>query len=205
MILNVHQLPMEYPNLAKMNMEKALHELNTYQKLSGGKFLTIYEIEGVKYLKIYNFNKHQIFNIKEHPHGYPEPTDEHSTVVCQHKQSPIKTNETDSDFEECYAAYPRKEGKSQALKHWKAHPRSKEDMLRAIRNYENDLKKRYLDPTERKKFTQQAGRFFFESWQDWVETEEDRKAKAEAERQRLLLAKEEEIRRRYTEEHKEDK
>jgi len=205
MILNVHQLKMDYPNLSKMNIGKIIEELNGYQKLGGGKFLTVYEIDGVKYLKIYNFDKHQIFNIKEKPHGYPEPKEEHSAVMCQHKQERTSLVNATSDFEECYSAYPRKEGKAQALKHWNAHPRAKADMLKAISNYEKDLNKRYFDPIERKKFTQTAGRFFFESWEDWVETEEDRKKKAEEDRQKKLEKEMEDKKAKFLAEHPEYK
>jgi|GEM_PF-2048661 len=180
-------------------------------QLSANGLIMVYEWNGMPILMIKNFKeKQEVRKAYETASKFPDP-DECNSVELQSipKYSKVsqssKVNLDNSDFEECYSAYPRKEGKAQALKHWNAHPRAKEDMLKAISNYEKDLNKRYFDPIERKKFTQTAGRFFFESWEDWIETEEDRKKKAEDERQKRLAKEMEDKKAKFLAEHPEYK
>ena len=200
-----------FPLVESMTISKVKTAMDSLAQLGMIKY---YENTGKKYLMIVN---HEEYNpTKDRGAGksiFPIPADFIDVNNSEELQSSPKLSKViksksellSSDFEECWAAYPRKEGKAQALKHWNAHPRSKEDMLKAISNYEKDLNKRYFDPIERKKFTQTAGRFFFESWEDWIETEEDRKKKAEDERQKRLAKEMEDKKAKFLAEHPEYK
>ena len=177
-------------------------------QLSANGLIVVYQWEDKPVLMIKNFkDKQEVRKDYEAASKFPDPNG-NEIINSRPTQEQVKSKSIailTSDFEECYAAYPRKEGKAQALKHWNARPRSKEDMLKAISNYEKDLNKRYFDPIERKKFTQTAGRFFFESWEDWIETEEDRKKKAEDERQKRLAKEMEDKKAKFLAEHPEYK
>lgn len=176
-----------FPFIKELSVEKISKSLIEIESVG---LIVRYKIDEVEYCKFPSFTKNHAPTAlaKEAPSVIPEPNGNEIKTDLKLTQELLESKERplSSDFEECYSAYPRKEGKAQALKHWNAHPRKKEDMLKAIANYEKDLNKRYSDPIERKKFTQTAGRFFFESWEDWIESEEDRKKKAEDEREKRL-------------------
>jgi len=73
------------------------------------------------------------------------------------------------EFEQCWAAYPRKQGKASAAKSYVAQVRPLVDgqtaMLSAIKNYKEEL--RMLGRTDQ--YTMHGSRFFNHVWRDYVD------------------------------------
>ena len=114
-----------------------------------------------KYLQFIGFWKNQSVNKdREAPSEIPTPEQLKSNSgvtpdellaklskdnIIQEQSLPIEEalKKQLADFEECWQAYPKKLGRKQAEKHWKAYIKSghtKEQVLKAIENYKSYIK-----------------------------------------------------------------
>lgn len=78
--------PYEVANIDEMT--QCLHSAGMVQ---------VYEVDGVKYLKVINFAKHQNPHIKEVSKGYPEPSASTVQAPCKHHASPVGTGNWELD------------------------------------------------------------------------------------------------------------
>jgi hypothetical protein len=82
----------------------------------------------------------------------------------------IALKTVESEFEVIWNIYPRKEGKKEALRHFKASVKTKDDLSNirsALENYKTSLKNKNTEP----QFIQQGQRWF-NNWKDWVSPDE---------------------------------
>ena len=83
-------------------------------------------------------------------------------------------------FEEVWSLYPRRLGKKQAHRHYKAQIKTRQDhidLLKAMDNYKKYLKKNNVE----EKFIQH-GSTWFNNWEDWFYAEEKEVQPASARR-----------------------
>ena len=98
-----------------------------------------------------------------------------SNAIASNLHMPIEDRDEDRDvsisvFEELWNNYPKKDGKKQALKHYKASVKTKEDMnniYKAALNY-----KQYIETEKIEVKFIKNGSTWFNNWQDWVEVKE---------------------------------
>lgn len=102
-----------------------------------------------------------------------EPKTEPKTVLEQEckevkKERSKPSSDIESFFEELWQAYPRKDGKKEALRHYKASVKTEADMDRI-----NDALGNYLESVVDKELQYiKTGKVWFNNWQDW-ELKED--------------------------------
>jgi hypothetical protein len=126
-----------------VSIDKLVHQL------ADKKFIIIYSINGLNYIQIENFTKHQNCHIKEQMSTIQAPCSsgvEHQpgTSCAQlnpespllNPESPLLNNTPPSDFNIFWEAYPNKKEKKYALKCWKKINGTRppiEKLLEAIR------------------------------------------------------------------------
>lgn len=157
------------------------------QVLHDKKFIFRYEVEGVRYIYIHNFLKHQNPHKNEAPSEIPEPLMYDTSTVQEQENN--STNPADSlnmipdslnqnkpdfltEFEKWWKRYPRKYGKADAQKEWVKLRKSGvsiEQLYKALDNYLEEIR---LTNKETKYILH--GRTFLgpgKRWDDYLQTE----------------------------------
>ena len=142
--------------------------------LDKAEFIRRYSINGQKYIQILNFEKHQNPHIKEAASTIPAPCEpdantEVATLIPSSliPDSPIPISsppafDPESAFGEVWNQYPNKDGKTAALRHFRATVKSEADLAR-IRNALNN----YLSSRRVREGFVKNGSTWFNGWRDW--------------------------------------
>ena len=155
------------------NFEKLLEKLCN----SSGKFVTHYGDDFGQYLQIENFKKHQSPHRNEKNNNIPE-LDGLQVITGNYEKlrSPLMNDErgmmndessevlpSESDFENLWGRYPKKDGKKEALRHFKSTVKTMDrfDLIsKALDNYIESIKgvnRQYV----------KNGSTWFNNWEDW--------------------------------------
>jgi hypothetical protein len=158
--------------------------------LSKKPFIQIYEVEGVRYIQIVNWDKHQNPHNTEKEsiippfNGYltvKEPFLNVGHTISSNISSHSNSNSTrvlKFDFEPLWNQYPNKLGKKEAERHFRASvltDQDYQDIQKALGNYVEKTK-----TTEAKYI--KHGSTWFNNWKDWISYEEP---KAEVDLEKL--------------------
>ena len=154
----------------KFNADEGLETLAT------ARFILRYMVGGCKYIQIFNFLKHQSPHVNEQASTIPAP-DMHQTAsvpVALIPSSLIPSSLIPESimpefsavdrFEAIWKKYPNKDGKRDALRHFKATVKCEEDwenIQKALGNY--------LASERVKKGFIKNGSTWFNGWRDWVD------------------------------------
>ena len=123
------------------------------------------ELQCVKNRSLVDFMKYGEFESK-YPFGRVSQEKEKE----EQKEEEEQKQSTELLFEQLWALYPRKEGKKESFRHFKATVKTNDDyvnILKAITNYNTALKNKKTEP----QFIQQGSRWF-NNWQDWISPDE---------------------------------
>ena len=147
------------------------------EQLADLKIIIIYEVNGEMFIKIKNWDKYQTL---VHPakDTIPDPTQETIKSISRDLQPQVKLvklvksskgklKDTKTfPFEEIWAQYPKRVGKKEAERHFRASVKTEqdwEDIQTALKNYLEYLKRKQ----EIEEFIQ-YGSTWFNNWRDWV-------------------------------------
>lgn len=168
----------------KIDMEKALQVLATPKanRKDPKPYIQRYEVSGNNYIQILEWHKHQkphhtekesqipkppIINIKgmEKGMGMGKINQLEASTELDNVSLTVKTK--GFDFESLWNEYPKRLGKKEAMRHFRASVKTEgdyENIKKALRNY-----KAYI---VEKKFEEQyikQGSVWFNNWQDWID------------------------------------
>lgn len=143
-----------------------------------------YTVNGSQYGVIRNFLKHQRIDkpspsklpipppIQEdstnHPRSLPPNTTKDKLI--EDKLSKVNTNTAWEEFESIWCMYPKRIGKKEAERHFKAQIKNQEDLLNIRKSLEN-----YLKSDRVKRGFIQNGSTWFNNWRDWIDYQEGEK------------------------------
>lgn len=150
--------------------------------LANGKFITRYVVGEVAVIQIPNFDAEQPIHPREPRNGFPAPpiTESLPPAPIAEASEPTtlpvseKPKELVFDFEALWKRYPRREGRKQAQKHFKATVKTMKDWLDIQNALDNYLKQLAKNQTELQ-FTK-AGATWFNNWRDYVDYHTDGRA-----------------------------
>lgn len=158
-----------------VNINEGLELLN-----SAG-FIQRYSVESSKYIQITNFEKHQNPHVKEQASTIPAPCKHHaSTEVAALIPDSLSSDspsldspappdfDSNRNFEVIWSKYPKRDGKKQALAHFRASVKNLEGMERIERALTN-----YLASQRVRDGFIKNGSTWFNNWQDWENYVED--------------------------------
>ena len=91
----------------------------------------------------------------------------------------------DEKFEELWGKYPSKDGKKEAIRHFKATVKNDDDFSRCSRGLENYLKHLALPQNSFK--NPKNGKTWFNNWQDWENWQEPERVENGADRDKRIL------------------
>ena len=159
--------------------------------------LVVYEFEGQEYLYHPKWDKWQTLRKDRlKPTDCPDPDNQKSTI-CQPtdnqmstigKPLPAEVNLTEVNrrevnntakawnFDAVWAKYPRKEGKTDAARHFKAQVKTEKDwndINRALDNFSAKLRKDATEP----KFIPHGSTWFNNRWQDYIDNDPQQSAR----------------------------
>lgn len=153
------------------------HDINTMlEQLKNAGFILRYEVEGNRFIQVINFEKHQYPNIREKDSTIPAPY-KHRTSTEQKRlnpsllntESPILNTAAPDDpgaaFESVWAAYPKRRGRKNAERHYRASVKTPEDVRairRALANYKKEIQGKDLQYVKN-------GDTWFNNWRDYLE------------------------------------
>ena len=143
-----------------------------------------YTVNGSQYGVIRNFLKHQRID-RPSPSKLPIPpqiSEDSSNVrghvppnttkdkLIEDKLSKVNTNSAWEEFESIWCIYPKRIGKKEAERHFKAQIKNQEDLLNIKKALEN-----YLKSDRVKRGFIQNGSTWFNNWRDWIDYKEGEK------------------------------
>lgn len=151
-----------------------------FMELHQHNHINLYEVRGVRYLEIRNYNKYQTADLSRigatnipAPNGSvpksnkPKNVEKKQQEPVKVKAKSVKIDKPKFDFESAWDLYPNKMGKKKAMRHFNAQIKTQQDyenLLKAIDNY-----KIYIIKTGKQDYMQNGSTFFNSNWEDYVD------------------------------------
>lgn len=149
--------------------------------LSKKPFIQIYEVEGVRYIQIVNWNKHQNPHHTEKESVIPEFNGyltvkqpllnvDDAISISSHSHISSYSNNIDTyDFNIIWLKYPRRLGRRDAERHFRSSVKNDQDMENLNKSLNNFLNSKVCkgDP----KYIPH-GSTWFNNWKDWIDYKE---------------------------------
>ena len=163
----------------KVDVNKCLELLSKPKIGSNKPFIQRYEVEGQKFIQIVNWDKHQRPHHTEQESKIPPAPPMEKGMEKENQLNPSKELRNGEgtvkqplfSFEEIFLKYPKRVGKKNAVRHFKASVKTEQDWLDiqiALKNY-------LASERVAKGFIQNASTWF-NNWRDWIDFKEVKKS-----------------------------